>query len=134
GAFGDPHDDALEQRRGAMDEVDVTVGDRVEGGRTDRDAVARHAHVGKAVHDSTGWDDAKCNSVITARSRLRGGDRARDAPHASAARDAAASRSPGPRARQPMTPGTATHPRPATDPAHRAPATTVRHRMAGQGR
>ena len=48
GAVGDADDQALEQRRGAVDQVDVTVGDRVEGAGIDRDAGACHSHSGTA--------------------------------------------------------------------------------------
>jgi len=44
GAFGDADDQAVEQRRGAVDEVHVSVGDRVERPRIHRDAGVRRVH------------------------------------------------------------------------------------------
>src|SRR5690606_33444365 len=43
-ALGDADDQALEQRRGAIDQVDVAAGDRIEGAGIDRGTVAGHVH------------------------------------------------------------------------------------------
>ena len=46
GAFGHADDEPLEQARGAVDQVDMAVGDRVEGTGIDGDAAAVRAHGG----------------------------------------------------------------------------------------
>ena len=51
GLVHDPHDDLVEDARGALDDVEVAVGDRVVGARTDRYAV-RSAQ--RHLADSTG--------------------------------------------------------------------------------
>ena len=47
GALGDADDEALEQRRGAVDQVDMAVGDRVEGTGVYGDSVSGHGHSGR---------------------------------------------------------------------------------------
>src|SRR5690606_38465368 len=44
GALGHAHDDVLEQRCGAQDQITVPVGDRIESARVDGDALAWLVH------------------------------------------------------------------------------------------